>query len=140
LGEVELGTFGRTTWKSGVSEGESLFATAVDNGTPRPDILVLVDVLDRGAGVWNCWVGDGVSNPLEGSEFFQGAVQVGAILEERKTSGNFVVRYVLFRVSNSLSKGRPSSSETRPVKSPSTNTSSRNRAYSSVEAQPRKSW
>jgi hypothetical protein len=53
LGEVELATFGRTTWKSGISEGEDLFNTVLDNGTPKPDILVLVDVLDR-AGVWNC--------------------------------------------------------------------------------------
>lgn len=67
----------------------------VANGTPRFDTLVLVEVRDNGAGVWNCWVGEGVSKVREGIAFFQGAVQLGAlgtILVDRKTSGNWVIR------------------------------------------------
>jgi hypothetical protein len=69
---------------------------------------VLVEVRDRGAGVWNCWVGEGVSKVREGIALFQGAAQdgaldafaatlgvvnvIGAIFVVRKTSGNWVIR------------------------------------------------
>lgn len=71
---------------------------------------MLVEVRDSGAGVWNCWVGDGVSKVREGIALFQGAAQdaafgafgalgalgavnvIGAIFVVRKTSGNWVIR------------------------------------------------
>lgn len=96
------GTLDRTTWKS---EDSGLFVIEA-NGAPKFDTLVLVEVRDK-AGVWNCWVGDGVSKVREGIALFQGAAQdgalvalgtlgavnvIGAIFVVRKTSGNWVMR------------------------------------------------
>lgn len=103
FGGVAPGTLDRTTWKS---EDSGLFVTGA-NGAPKFDTLVLVDVRDKGAGVWNCWVGEGVSKVREGIALFQGAAQdgaldafavlgvvnvIGAIFVARKTSGNWVIR------------------------------------------------
>lgn len=86
---------------------------------------MLVDVLDKGGGFENDWDGDGVSNDRDGRALFQGAVHTGTSLAERKTSGNRAMRYEFFTVSSSFSNGTPSTSEMRPVRSPSFNDSSR---------------
>lgn len=101
-----------------------------------------MDVRDRGAGFENDWDwdGDGVSKDREGRALFQAGVQTGANFAERKTSGNLAVRYEPFTASSSFSKGIPSTSEMRPVRSPSFNESSRKRPYSLFEGQPRKIW
>jgi hypothetical protein len=103
---------------------------------------VLVEVRDKGGGIENCRDGDGVSRDREGKAwvFFHAGAQAGANLTERKTSGNLAMRYEFLTVSSSFSKATPSTSDIRPVRSPSCSISSRKFVYSVFEGQPKKIW
>lgn len=63
-GAVEVSVLERTIWKSG-DPPPSLGVNAI-KGAPAPEILVLVEVRDKGGGIENCRDGDGVSRDREG--------------------------------------------------------------------------